>query len=228
MSEQGVRAAAPWQETEFVAEWVKADSVLGMLELPRRIAAAIVKEDRPRTRRLIDVGSGTGEFLAVFLDEFPDATGVWTDASPAMLEIAKERLAPYGDRVEFRLVDMTAIADASLPSDVDVVMTSRAAHHLDRTGLFRFYADAGHLLAPGGWLINLDHIGPRDDDWDKLMRAVRKRFQPPAKAARPHHHNYPLTSVRDHDEALDAAGFTDHETAWRGLITCLFTARKAA
>lgn len=227
MTEQGVRAAAPWQETEFVTEWVKADSILGMLEFPRRIAAAIVREARPRTTKLLDVGSGTGEFLSVFLDEFPDATGVWTDASPAMLDIAKERLAHYGDRVEYRLVDMTAIADAGLPTDVDVVMTSRAAHHLDRAGLFRFYADAGTLLAPGGWLVNLDHIGPRDESWDTLLRTVRKRFQPPAKAARPHHHDYPLTSVRDHDEALDAAGFTDHETAWRGLITCLFAARKA-
>lgn len=227
MTEQGVRAAEQWRESEFVSEWVKADSVLGMLEFPRRIAAALVNQARPRTTRLIDVGSGTGAFLAAFLDEFPEATGVWTDASEAMLDIAREKLAPYGGRVEYQLVDMTAIADAGLPTDVDVVMTSRAAHHLDRAGLFRFYADCAALLAPGGWVVNLDHIGPRDDDWDKLLRAVRKRFQPPGKAARPHHHNYPLTSVRDHDDALDAAGFTDHETVWRGLITCLFAGRKA-
>lgn len=226
MTEQGIAAAQPWREAEFAQEWVLADTVAGMLDFPRRIAAALVAQDRPKTAKLVDVGSGAGQFLSVFLDEFPQATGVWTDASEAMLDIARERLAPYGDRVEFRLVDMTDLRSANLPTDVDVLMTSRAAHHLDRDGLFAFYAEAAAHLAPGGWLVNLDHIGPRDEDWDKLLRLVRKRFQPPAKAARPHHHNYPLTGVRDHVDALNGAGLTDHELVWRALITCLFMARK--
>lgn len=227
MTEQGVRAAEPWRDADFVGGWVRADTVEQTLALPRAIAAALVARDRPGTTKLVDIASGTGEFLSVFLDEFPEARGVWTDASEAMLEIARERLAGYGDRVEYRIVDMTALAGAGLPSDADVVMTSRAAHHLDRAGLFAFYRDASRLLAPGGWLVNLDHIGPRDDDWDRLLRGVRKRFRPPGPQSRPHHHNYPLTGVRDHAEALDAAGLTDHEVAWRSLITCLFAARSA-
>lgn len=228
MTEQGLAAARPWQEAEFAQEWTRADTVAGMLDFPRRLAAALVAQDRPGTAKVVDIGSGPGEFLSIFLAEFPQATGVWTDASEAMLDIAKERLAPYGDRVEYRIVDMTDLGSADLPTDADVVMTSRAAHHLDRAGLFAFYSDVERHLAPGGWLVNLDHIGPRDDDWDKLLRVVRKRFQPPAKATRPHHHNYPLTGVTDHVDALNAAGLTDHEVVWRALITCLFMARKAA
>ena len=38
--------------------------------------------------------------------------------------------------------------------------TSRAARHLDREGLLSFYADVVRRLKQGGWLINLDHIGP--------------------------------------------------------------------
>ena len=225
MTELGLQAAEQWQDADFVKGWVDADTVAGMLAFPRAIAAALVNQDRPETRTIVDIGSGTGAFLAVFLDEFPNARGVWTDASEAMSDIARTRLADYGDRVEYQLLDMTDLAHGNLPRDIDVLIPSRAVHHLDRPGLFDFYRAARELLAPGGWLVNLDHIGPRDDNWDQLLRAVRKRFQPPAKAARPHHHNYPLTSVRDHLDALDAAGLTDHEIAWRGLITCLFVAR---
>ncbi|HWC78655.1 MAG TPA: class I SAM-dependent methyltransferase [Pseudonocardiaceae bacterium] len=226
MTELGLDAAGPWQDEEFVRGWVEADTIAGLLAFPRAVSAALVKQDRPQANKIVDIGSGTGEFLAVFLDEFPDARGVWTDASEAMLDIARTRLAEYGDRVEYQLVDMTDLAHANLPRDIDVVLTSRAAHHLDRPALFDFYREAGERLASGGWLVNLDHIGPRDDTWNQRLRTVRKRFQPQGKTSKPHHHNYPLTGVADHFDALTAAGLTDHEIAWRGLITCLFMARK--
>ncbi|HEX3791696.1 MAG TPA: class I SAM-dependent methyltransferase [Pseudonocardiaceae bacterium] len=227
MTEQGLKAAQPWRDVDYASGWANADVVGEMLAFPRALAAALVKEDRPQTMTLVDIGSGTGTFLSVFLDEFPNARGVWTDASEAMLDMAKERLAKYGDRVEFKVVDMTDLAAGNLPTDADVVMTSRAAHHLDRTGLHAFYKEAAAHLAPGGWLVNLDHVGSKNDEWDTLFRTVRKRFQAPAPDAKPHHHNYPLTGVQDHTDALDAAGLTDRETAWRGLISCLFVARTA-
>jgi SAM-dependent methyltransferase len=228
MTEQGIRSARPWQEADFATEWVEADAVSEMLAFPRRIAAAVVAETRPATRKLVDIGSGSGEFLAVFLDEFPDATGVWTDASEAMRDIATRRLARYGDRVSYVMADMTDLASAGLPTDADVIMTSRAVHHLDRDGLFAFYRDAATHLAPGGWLVNLDHIGPRSDEWNTVLRAVRSRFRSSDRQARPHHHNYPLTGVADHQEALAGAGLTDQEIPWRALISVLFMARSAS
>jgi len=82
-------------------------------------------------------------------------------------------------------------------------------------------------LAPGGWLVNLDHIGPAGpgDTWDKRLRTARKQFGAQSNGPK-HHHNYPLTSVDDHLRALAAAGFTDVEVAWRAFFTCLFMARK--
>src|ERR1700755_2188456 len=131
MTEQGLRAAEPWQDSEFAGSWARADVNAGLLALPRAIASALVAADRPHTARIVDIASGPGDFLAVFLDEFPAARGIWTDASPAMLDLARERLPLFGDRVEFRLADMTDLAAGGVPRDVDVALTSRAAHHLD-------------------------------------------------------------------------------------------------
>ncbi|HYZ53000.1 MAG TPA: class I SAM-dependent methyltransferase [Streptosporangiaceae bacterium] len=223
MTQQGQAAAAIWREADFARSWAQGDAFRDMLEFPRRIAAAVVAADNPEPACIVDIGSGPGAVLAVFLEQFPSARGIWTDASQAMFDLARERLAPFGDRVDYHIVDMTDLAASAVPSGVDVITTSRAAHHLDREGLFAFYSQAAAKLAPGGWLVNLDHIGP-DDVWDKRLRAVRKQFAASPEGPK-HHHNYPLTSVSDHLEAYAAAGITDVEVVWRAFYTCLFMGR---
>jgi SAM-dependent methyltransferase len=212
-----------WTEKESALGWAANDAQRDLLHLPRMIAAEIVAVDRPHTALVADVGSGPGDFLGVFLHRLPDARGIWSDISPAMEELGRDQLAQFGDRVAYRIADMTDFA--GLPTDLDVIMTSRAVHHLDVDGLHAFYRDAATHLAPGGWLINLDHFGP-DDRWNTRLREARKRLVPRTSEQKPHHHNYPLTSIADHMHALAAAGFTDAETPWRGFVTALFMARR--
>jgi SAM-dependent methyltransferase len=226
MTERGRRIAAPWQDPTFVAAWAAGQETSDLLAFPRRLAAALVAIDRPRPRSVIDIASGPGAFLACFLDEFPAAQGIWSDASEAMLGRAREALAPYAERVEFLPADMTDLAGGGIPGGADAVVTSRAVHHLDRAGLAAFYAEAAGLLAPGGWLINLDHTGPAEV-WDKRFRAVRKRFVPPRPETK-HHHNYPLPGIDDHLAGYAAAGVTDVEIAWKAFHTCLFMGKKPA
>jgi SAM-dependent methyltransferase len=238
MTQQGQQAAAAWRDAGFARSWAERDSFRDFLDLPRQMAAVIVAGDNPEPACIVDIGAGPGAVLAVFLGQFPSARGIWADASEAMLALAKERLAPFGDRVDYRVADMTDLAGVGLPAGADVITTSRAAHHLDREGLFAFYAQAAALLAPGGWLVNLDHIGPAsaagppgaaglDDVWDRRLRAARKRFGASPDGPR-HHHNYPLTSVSDHLDAFAAAGITDVEVVWRAFYTCLFMGRTAS
>ncbi|HLH57932.1 MAG TPA: class I SAM-dependent methyltransferase [Streptosporangiaceae bacterium] len=224
MTQQGQEAAAIWREADFARAWAQGDRGQDLLGLPRQMAAVIVAGDRPEPRCIVDIASGPGAVLAVFLDRFPSARGIWTDASEAMLGLARERLAPFGDRVEYRIADMTDLAAAGLPAQADVITTSRAAHHLDRDGLFAFYAEAASRLAPGGWLVNLDHVGP-DEVWDKRLRAARREFGTSPEGPK-HHHNYPLTSIADHLDALAAAGITDADVPWRAFYSCLFMGRK--
>lgn len=216
---------AIWKDAEFARRWASTDGMADILAFPRKLAAALVAHDRPGARLVIDVGSGPGAFLETFLEELPDCAGVWLDASQAMLEQARQRLEPFGDRVTFRLGDMADLAAAGLPAGADALVTSRALHHLNRDGLARFYQQAAGYLAPGGWLVNLDHTGPADV-WDRRFRAVRKRFIGPDNEQGRHPHEYPFTSERDHLGGLDAAGFDDVEIAWKAFYTCLFVARK--
>ena len=116
----------------------------------------------------------------------PDARGVWSDVSSTMAALAREHLAPYAPRVDFQLVEMTDLRE--LPFSADVIMTSRASHHLSVEQLRHFYAEAHARLAPGGWLVNLDHTYSVSAEWEKRLRAARTALIPPPPARKGHHH----------------------------------------
>jgi trans-aconitate methyltransferase len=224
MTEQDARAAGQWRDPDFARRWASNDTLAGMLALPRSIAAATVALNSHDVRLVVDIASGPGDFLAVMLEKFPNARGLWTDVSATMCELARERLAPHADRVDFILADMTDLR--AVAGDADVITTSRASHHLGRDDLFVFYAQAAARLAPGGWLINLDHVGSHGA-WDARMRAVRDLFRPPQRERTGHRHEHPLPSVDDHFRAFAAARITDTEMIWRAFSTCLFMGRAA-
>lgn len=214
-----------WQDPAFAEEWIARDVQKDLLDLPRRIASVVVGQDRaPAT--VADIGSGPGDFLARFLEDFPDAHGTWTDASDAMMQAARERLTGLGDRVDYRIVYMEDLA--ALPADLDVVLTSRATHHLSPEGLAGFYAAAAAKLAPGGWLVNLDHMGV-DDAWEGRLKAARRALIPPSSrpGEHPHVHDRPRPSMAEHLEGLRSAGFGDIAVPWSAFVTALLMARRA-
>jgi SAM-dependent methyltransferase len=213
-----------WMDEKLAARWTAADSLKELLILPRRISATVIAADRPGTALVVDVGSGPGDYLSTMLDTFPAARGVWTDVSPAMAEIARPALAGYRDRVEFRLVDLEDLSP--LPEQADVITTSRASHHFDADTLARFYASAAGHLAPGGWLVNLDHV-LSPGAWDRRLRDARAAMIPPKQDGTGHSHDKPLPMVEEHLAGLAAAGFEDVAMPWRSFYTVLFMARKS-
>jgi SAM-dependent methyltransferase len=221
MATSGQQIAASWRDEKFVREWTSTDSLDALLTLPRSIAAAVIGTESPDTRQILDIGSGPGAFLATFLEAFPDATGVWADASDVMEQTARERLAKFGDRVTYVLADMTDLRSSAIPAQVDVVVTSRASHHLDTERLAQFYRDATSYLSPGGWMVNLDHVR-LGEAWDDRMRDARKKII----GARPdgrltHYHSGPTPTISDHVNGYAGCGI-EVQTPWRAFATCLF------
>ena len=139
---QGEQAAAAWRDTDFARDWALGDSFRDLLDFPRRMAAAIVAGDNPVPVTIVDVGAGPGAVLEVFLRRFPGARGIWTDASCAMLDLAQEKLAPFGDRVEYRIADMTDLDNAGLPD--------AGRRHHDLQGRPPPGPDRARRLLPGG------------------------------------------------------------------------------
>lgn len=219
-----------WLDERFVRNWLEQDQQKTLLDFPRQLTTAVVALEQPPAV-VVDIASGPGTYLGVFLDAFPEAQGVWTDASGPMEEAARANLAAYGERVQFRILDMRDVAGSDLPV-ADVIVTSRAAHHLARPELLDFYRACFGTLAPGGWLANLDHTEP-PPRWDARFKAIRKagkRGQEGQQAPRQlprHRHDQPRPTIAAHLETLTEAGFDDVELVWKAFHTCLFMARRS-
>src|SRR5690349_25170471 len=95
-----------WHSADYAAQWAGEDVIANMLELPRRMTAAIVADAGIEVRHVVDLGSGPGVYLELLLKSFPAARGTWVDNSEAMLELGRDRLDPqFGDRIDYVVHD---------------------------------------------------------------------------------------------------------------------------
>src|SRR5919199_3139015 len=168
-----------WHSGDYVADWVGDDVIADMLSLPRKMSAAIVADSALPVQHVVDLGSGHGPYLELFLRRFPNARGTWIDYSEAMEELARESLAELGDRVTFVVADAEKLADVQL-EPADVIVSSRALHHFSPESLQGVYRACFERTSPGGFVFNLDHVGA-PGDWEQVYRRIRDQFTGPRK-----------------------------------------------
>jgi ubiquinone/menaquinone biosynthesis C-methylase UbiE len=103
-------------------------------------------------RRIIDIGSGSGNSVIPLADRFPDAEIVATDISPQLLVILRNflRTRPDGDQ-RFGLVCVDAMAARYRPEVANLAVGAAILHHILEPD--RVLASCFHALAPGGWAI---------------------------------------------------------------------------
>jgi SAM-dependent methyltransferase len=216
-----------WHSPDYVGDWLGEDVIADLLELPRRISVELVVDAGLDVTHVVDLGSGHGPYLELFLRAFPRARGTWVDSSAAMEEVARERLAPLGERVTFLVADAAELAGAGV-DPASVVVSSRALHHLSHDSLAALYRATYEVLTPGGFVFNLDHVGA-PGELEQAYRRVRGRFTGERrKRLAPHRHDYPLATADEHAGWMAAAGFEHPDVPWRMLYTALIAARKPA
>jgi trans-aconitate 2-methyltransferase len=98
---------------------------------------------------VLDAGCGSGRVTERLTERLPRGRVIALDGSPSMIEAARERLARFGDRVEFVVADL----GRPLPIDgrVDAVFSTATFHWIpDHDALF---ANLVAITRPGGWLV---------------------------------------------------------------------------
>ena len=99
--------------------------------------------------RVLDAGCGSGRVTEVLLDRLPRSRVVAVDGSPAMLEQARQRLARFGDRVEFIEADLRSPLPIHEP--VDAILSTATFHWIpEHAALYRHLAA---VTRPGGRLV---------------------------------------------------------------------------
>ncbi|MEU5265274.1 class I SAM-dependent methyltransferase [Amycolatopsis sp. NPDC021455] len=156
-------------------------------------------------RRILDAGCGSGPLFAALREEGAVVTGI--DQSPAMLELARQRLGEDADLRVADLADPLPFADG----EFDDVVASLVLHYLRDWD--PVLAEVRRVLKPGGRLIasvnhpmmvNLTHRqeGPRPDYFEQYTWT--DEFELHGEKARMTFWNKPLHAMTD---AFTAAGF---------------------
>jgi tRNA (cmo5U34)-methyltransferase len=106
-------------------------------------------------RRVLELGTGTGETARRVLARHPAAVLLGVDASAEMLGHARAALP--ADRVDLRV---GRLEDALPEGRFDLVVSVLTVHHLDGRGKAELFARAAAILAPGGRLVVGDVVVP--------------------------------------------------------------------
>jgi trans-aconitate 2-methyltransferase len=145
--------------------------------------------------RVLDAGCGSGRVTEHLAERLPRGRVVALDASASMIEAARDRLAPFGDQIEYVVADLGK--PLPLADLVDAILSTATFHWVpDHDALFRNLAA---VLRPGGWLVA--QCGGAGNI--ASIRAVLATMGDGWLGAS--HFETPLDTV----QRLDAAGFVD-------------------
>lgn len=167
-----------------------------------------------RHARLVDLGCGTGRFLAQIGDAFPRLSLSGLDLSHAYLAEA-DRLLSGRSRVT--LVQGKA-EDAPFPDEsADAVTSVFLFHEVPGSVRRRIIAEAARILKPGGLFVLVDslQIGDRPT-WDGLLDAFERGFHEP----------YYRSYVEDDFGSMLAGGDLVFERSWTAYLSKIVVARR--
>lgn len=147
--------------------------------------------------RVLDAGCGSGRVTELLAARLPRGRVVALDGSPAMIEAARDRLAPFGDRIEFVVADLGQPLPLDAP--VDAILSTATFHWIpDHDVLF---ANLAAVVRPGGRLVaqcgGIGNIG----GVRRVLATVGDGWLGSA------HFETPMATVG----RLDASGFVDIE-----------------
>lgn len=202
-----------WQSPACVDDWIDRDVTHDEQRQPllHRVSA-LIPAVGGAPLEVLDVGGGYGVLTEAILERLPDATVVLHDYSEAMIDRARERLSRFGDRVSYRIADMTQPGwTGELSGPFDAVVSALAIHNLDPPGLIqRVYRDIFSLLRPGGCLFNLDIIFPAGTGLADLYRRDPSRDPTFDVYVAP-------GGLEEQLRFLRAAGFAEVDCVWKDL-----------
>ncbi len=113
-------------------------------------------------RYVVDLGGGTGRLAERILATYPHARVLVVDQSEPALEIARSRLAPFGNRAATGVAQLQVDWESLLAESPSAVVSMSAIHHLDALEKQDLYRRCYLALAPGGLFANADEI--RDEN----------------------------------------------------------------
>ena len=149
------------------------------------------------TKRILDLGAGTGLELIHLFELFPEADVTVIDITENMLEKLKQR--SFADRVTTICGDFFEV---SFGENYDAVISTSALHHFKKEEKMRLYKKIFECLRNNGEFINCDYIALTQEIEDEQLYELEHNMDDDK------HIDIPLTVVHEL-EILKTVGFEE-------------------
>lgn len=185
------------------------------------------------SRRVLELGSGTGNLSLVLPEALPRATRTLVDASEEMIALVRSRIEKSSPRSGSPVKYLVArFEELDFPADsFDLVVSSISLHHVeDKAGL---YARIRSLMSKGGRFCFADQIRGEPEsnhrlNWERWLDFCREpghctaeEIESLLQHAAAHDH---YTTLTDHTALLSRAGFAEIDCVWRNWMWGIVTA----
>lgn len=146
------RLAPVWDRRRGPESLPPLTSALEMIEPPRRV---------------LDLGTGTGQGARAIAKRFPEAEVIGVDLAPAMVEEAQKLLEPeLADRVRYQAADASRLPFEDGSFDLVVLLN-----------MIPFFQELVRVTAPGGSLLFAYSSGPETPIYTP-SETLRARLEP--------------------------------------------------
>jgi tRNA (cmo5U34)-methyltransferase len=187
-------------------------------------------------RRVLELGSGTGNLSLRLGDSLPGAELTLVDGSDEMIAVVRSRVAGSPSRSTSRITYVESrFEDLDFPrGSFDLVVSSISLHHVEDKA--RLYASVRSFMTAGGRFCFADQIRGEPEtnhqlNWERWLEFCREPGNCTAEEidsllqhAAAHDH---YTTLADHTGLLATAGFSDIDCVWRNWMWGIVTATAA-
>jgi ubiquinone/menaquinone biosynthesis C-methylase UbiE len=206
-------ADATWHDHAKVGEYLGRVNRLEARIAGERALAELLPAS---PRSVLDLGCGDGKLAAVVLEACPSVERVVAvDASPPMLDAARERFA--GD-------DRVTVVDADLNDSIggwgsfDVIVSGFAIHHVEHDRKQSLFGEIARALEPGGLFANLEVVDLATPDLEaEFHRRIDRPSGDPEDRCAP---------VEDQLTWMRAAGLVEVDCLWKWWGFALLVGRR--
>jgi len=192
--------------------------VPGLADL-HRMATLLLGEQAPAASHFLVVGAGGGLELVSLAAARPDWRFTGVDPSPAMLDLAREAVAPFAARVQL----VNGIVDQAPAGPFDGATCLLVLHFLERGERLRTLREIRRRLRPGARLVVAHHAPPEGHAECWMARSVAfgagatANSASTAAAGRLMTERLPLLTPQEEEELLRASGFVEVELFYAAL-----------
>ena len=152
-----------WKLPAIVNRFLSFRAAIPLAQEQIGVMVSILKSRAEPVENFLDLGCGDGILGAAVLGAYRSSRGVMVDFSQPMLDQARTQLADYAGRLEFLNLDYGEpgwVQDVRDRGPFDAIVSGYSIHHQPNERKAALYKELFGLLQPGGWFINIEHIGP--------------------------------------------------------------------